>query len=121
MLTVATRGPDQPNLALLPFVALKGSIESGEFEGHPPVAFLMQEATYLADRRTDLGAIVAVGLPPLGEVVGFLRGHGLELVVCAPCATPRGIGEGDLVEGARMGTAADLGRLIAEHHFVLTF
>ncbi len=121
MLTVATRGPDQPNLASLPFVALKGGIESGEFTDHPPAMFLMQEATYLAHRGTDLNAIQAVGLPPIGEVVGFLEEHGFEMVVCAPCAAPRGIGDGELVSFARMGGAADLAKLTKEHHFVLTF
>lgn len=121
MLTVATRGPDQPNLAALPFIALKGGIESGEFTDHPPAMFLMQEATYLAHRKVDLVEVKAVGLPPVGEVVAFLRDHDFEMVVCAPCAAPRGISEADLVEYARMGTAADLAKLIKEHHFVLTF
>lgn len=121
MLTVATRGPDQPNIASLPFVALKGGVESGEFTDHPPAVFLMQEATYLAHSKTDLGAIAAVGLPSIGEVVAFLEPHGLEMVVCSPCAAPRGISEVDLVSFARMGGAADLAKLIKQHHFVLTF
>lgn len=121
MLTVATRGPDQPNIAALPFVALKGAVESGEFADHPPAMFLMQEATYLAHRDVDLDEVKAVGLPPVGEIVAFLREHGFEMVVCAPCADPRGIDEDDLVGYARMGSAADLARLTKEHHFVLTF
>lgn len=121
MLTVATRGPDQPNIASLPFVALKGGVESGEFTDHPPVIFLMQEATYLAHRKTDLHAIAAVGLPSIGDVVAFLEPHGFEMIVCSPCAVPRGIGEADLVSFARMGGAADLAKLVKEHHFVLTF
>lgn len=121
MLTVATRGPDQPNLAALPFVSLKGSVESGEFTDHPPVMFLMQEATYLADAGVDLSEVKAVGLPPIGDVVEFLLDHGFEMVVCAPCAGPRGVTEDDLVDYARMGTATDLATLIKEHHFVLTF
>lgn len=121
MLTVATRGPDQPNLAALPFVALKGSVESGEFEEHTPAMFLMQEATYLAHREVDLHAIRAVGLPPIGEVVEFLRPHGFEMIVCAPCAEPRGVADDDLVEYARMGSATDLARLTREHDAALTF
>lgn len=121
MLTVATRGPDQPNLAILPFVALKGAVESGEFTDHPPAMFLMQEATYLAHRDVDLGEIKAVGLPPVSDVVDFLLGHDFRMVVCSPCAKPRGIGEEDLVAHARMGSSTDLAKLIKEHHFVLTF
>lgn len=121
MLVVATRGPDQPNLATLPFVALKGAVESGEFPGEAPEMFLMQEATYLAHRRMDLHEVKAVGLPPVGELVAFLREHGLRSVVCAPCADPRGIEEDDLVEYARMGGAADLAGMVKAHSATLTF
>lgn len=121
MLVVATRGPDQPNLAALPFVALKGAVESGEFPGERPELFLMQEATYLAHRKTDLDQVKAVGLPPVGQVVAFLREHGFRMVVCAPCAEPRGIGESDLVEYARMGGAPDLAKMVKSHSATLTF
>lgn len=121
MLTIVTRGPDQPNIAALPYVALKGGIESGEFTDHPPAMFLMQEATYLAHRKTDLHEIKAVGLSPIGEVVEFLLEHDLEVVVCEPCAIARGIDPEDLVGYARMGGAGDMAKMTKEHHFVLTF
>lgn len=121
MFVIATRGPDQPNLSALPFVALKGAVGSGEFPDEPPRAFLMQEATYLAERRLDLDEVKAVGLPPIGEVVRFLQQHGLEIVVCSPCAAARGIREEDLIEGARMGGADDMARLAREHSVTLTF
>jgi len=121
MLTIVTRGPDQPNLAALAYVALKGGIESGEFTDHPPAMFLMQEATYLAHRKTDLGEIKAVGLAPVGDVVTFLLEHDLEVVVCEPCAVARGIEPGDLVDYARMGGAGDMASMIKHHHFALTF
>jgi len=121
MLTIATHGPDQPNLAALPFVALKGSVASGEYPDETPEMFLMQEATYLAHRETDLHEIKAVGLPAVGEVAAFLRKHDFRMVVCAPCAAPRGIGEDDLVAYARMGGAGDLARMTREHSVSLTF
>lgn len=121
MFVIGTRGPDQPNLAGLPFVALKGSVDSGEFPGETPTAFLMQEAVYLGAHRTDLHEVKPVGLPPVGEVVEYLRGHGLTVVVCEPCAVARGLGDGDLMEGARLGGAGDLARLSKEHEVTLTF
>ena len=121
MFVIATRGPDQPNLAALPFVALKGAVDSGEFSGEAPVVFLMQEATYLAQRGMNLQEVKAVGLPPVGDVVNFLRDHGLEIIVCTPCAAARGIGEEDLVEGARMGGAVDLAAQTKAHEVTLTF
>jgi predicted peroxiredoxin len=121
MFIIATHGPDQPNHAGLPFVALKGAIESGEFPGEPPEVFLMQEATYLAHKGTDLSEIKPVGLPPVGDVVAFLRDHDLAIVVCTPCARARGIGEGDLIAGARMGGAGDMARMARSHSVTLTF
>jgi predicted peroxiredoxin len=121
MFVIATRGPDQPNLAALPYVALKGAVESGEFPGEPPEIFLMQEATYMAHRRTNLGEIKAVGLPAVADVVAFLRDHDLRIVVCSPCAAARGIGEEDLVEYARMGGAGDMARMAKSHSATLTF
>ena len=121
MFVIATRGPDQPNLAALPFVALKGAVESGQFPGERPVAFLMQEATYLAHRATKLNEVKAVGLPPVGDVVAFLKENGLEVIVCAPCAEARGIGEAEIVEYARMGGAVDLAGQAKAHSVTLTF
>ncbi len=121
MFIVATRGPDQPNIAVLPYVALKGAIQSGEFPGEPPEIFLMQEATYLAHKRTDLSQIKAVGLPPISDVVAFLKEHDLKVIVCSPCADARGIREEDLVEYARMGGAGDLAKGAKSHSATLTF
>ena len=121
MFVIATRGPDQPNLAALPFIALKGAVESGEFPGEAPEIFLMQEATYMAHARTDLNEVKAVGLPPVGEVVAFLEGHDLNVVVCKPCAVARGIREEDLVPYARMGGAGDMARMARAHSATLTF
>ncbi len=121
MFVIATSGPDQPNIAVLPFVALKGAIESGEFPGESPVVFLMQEATYMASRATDLQEVKAVGLPPAGDVIAFLKDHDLSVIVCSPCAKARGIGEDDLVEYARMGGAGDMARMAKTHSVTLTF
>lgn len=46
------------------------------------------------------------GFPPLREVVSSFVANGGEIWVCGTCAKPRGITEGDLVEGARIVTAA---------------
>ena len=121
MFVIATRGPDQPNLAALPFVALKGAIDSGEFPGEPPEIFLMQEATYLADRHLDLHEVKAVGLPTIGEVVEFLANHDLKMVVCSPCAAARGITEDRLSGSARMGGAGDMASMAKSHSVTLTF
>jgi predicted peroxiredoxin len=46
------------------------------------------------------------GFPALREVLSSFIANGGEVWVCGTCAKPRGITEGDLVEGARIVTAA---------------
>jgi len=46
------------------------------------------------------------GFQPLKEVMQAFVANGGEMWVCGTCAKPRGITEGDLVEGARIVTAA---------------
>lgn len=124
MLTVATNGPDNPNKAVLPFAALKGSIGAagkGDYPDETPEMFLMQEAVYLGTADTPLEELKAVGLPPISDIVEFLSDHGFKMVVCAPCAEGRGITGDDLAEYAVMGEGSDLARLTQEHNQTLTF
>lgn len=124
MLTVASNGPDNPNKAVLPFAALKGSIgaqSEGNYPDEQPQMFLMQEAVYLGAAETPLNEIKAVGLPPIDDIVTILSDHGFKMIVCRPCAEGRGITESDLAEYAVMGEGKDLAALTQEHDQVLTF
>lgn len=124
MLTVASNGPDNPNKAVLPFAALKGSIGAAKEDGYPreqPVMFMMQEAIYLAVENTPLEEIKAVGLPPIADIVEFLVEHDFRMVVCRPCAEGRGITEEDLADYAVMGEGKDLASLTQQHEETITF
>lgn len=124
MLCVASHGPDNPNQAVLPFAALKGSIgaaENGDYPEEPPEMFLMQEAVYLGASATPLDEIKAVGLPPIGDIVSFLRDYGFRMVVCRPCAEGRGLTGSELADYAEMGEGSDLAALTQEHNRTLTF
>ena len=46
------------------------------------------------------------GFPPLREVLQSFVANGGEIWTCGTCAKPRGITENDMVEGARIVTAA---------------
>jgi len=125
MLTVATHGPDEPNQAILPFAALKGSIGAAGDGNHPeerPEMFLMQEAVYLASSDTDLNEIKGVGLPPVADVMAFLEDHGFRMITCRPCAEGRGLESNEqLIDCAEMGDGSDLAALTQQHEEVLTF
>jgi predicted peroxiredoxin len=46
------------------------------------------------------------GFPALKDILSSFVANGGEIWVCGTCAKPRGITEGDLIEGARIVTAA---------------
>ncbi len=124
MLCIASHGPDNPNQAVLPFAALKGSLAAAAEGAYPeerPEMFLMQEAVYLAAKVTPLNELKAVGLPPISDIVEALAGAGFRMVVCRPCAEGRGLGPEDLAPYAEMGEGKDLAVLTTRHSQVLTF
>ncbi len=47
------------------------------------------------------------GFPPLSEVIQSFRSNGGQIWVCGACATPRGITQDRLIEGAKIVTAAN--------------
>src|SRR5581483_5931730 len=47
------------------------------------------------------------GFPPLKEVIASFVANGGQIWACGSCAKPRGITEADLIEGARIVTAAN--------------
>ena len=61
------------------------------------------------------------GFSPLGDLVsGFVEAGG-KILVCSPCAKKRGIGEGDLIEGASIVGGATLVALLADGAGSLSF
>jgi uncharacterized protein len=50
--------------------------------------------------------IAHAGMPPLPQVLKSFVEAGGEIWACGACTTPRGIGEADLIAGARIVTAA---------------
>ncbi len=48
----------------------------------------------------------AEGFPPLSELIGQFVNNNGHLWVCGACAKPRGIGETDLIAGAKIIGAA---------------
>jgi predicted peroxiredoxin len=48
------------------------------------------------------------GFPPLREVIQSFRSNGGHIWACGTCAKPRGITEDQLIEGAKIVTAANV-------------
>lgn len=82
-------------------------------EGKNVTVFLLDEAVYLAKEGLITNVKAATG-DSADDHMTYLQAHGVPVLVCRPCADSRGIAEGDLVDGSRMGTAAELVHLACD-------
>ncbi len=102
-------GTDNPNRAAraihLATVAHK--------EGKNVTLFLLDEAAYLAKKGLMDNLRAATG-DVADDLMTYLQAKGVPVIVCTPCAKARGITESDLIDGARMGTAAELIKLACD-------
>lgn len=112
----SSNGAEHPEKATLPFVLAKNATLAGQ----DVVVLLTVEAVWLA---TEGGAdgVRAEGLPPAGEVIAEVIGNGGQVWACQSCTKPREIGEGQLVEGARIGTSMEVVELLAQGAASFTF
>ena len=103
ILVNCTHGQEDPERATLSFVMGNVSVTAAQ----PTIVLLTCDGVWLATKGYA-DAIEQPGMPPLREVLGgFLDGGG-QLWACGSCTKPRGIGETDLVAGARIVTAANV-------------
>lgn len=76
-------------------------------QGKNTTLFLLDEAVYLAKKGLLDNLRAATG-DVADDLMTYLQANNVPVLVCTPCAKARGIGEQDLIEGARMGTAVEL-------------
>jgi predicted peroxiredoxin len=76
-------------------------------EGKNVTLFLLDEAVYLAKKGLIDNLRAATG-DVADDLVTYLQAHSVPILACTPCAKARGISEEELIDGARMGTAAEL-------------
>ena len=97
----STWGPTDPTRAAIPFIfAAKAAAE-----GDTVLLMLFHDAVSVGVAGTHEKLIPFGPGPKFAEA---FASENVEVVVCKPCAEVRGIGEGDLVAGARFGGMGDL-------------
>lgn len=96
-----THGKDDVEKASLAFVVANTALNAGQ----KAVVLLTIEGVCVATKGYAAG-LQARGFDPLPELVQKTIQNGGQVWVCGACAKPRGIGEADLVEGARIVGAA---------------
>ena len=109
MLFHCKHGADDPERAIVPFIAANVAAASGQ----EAVVLLTIDGAWLCKRGYADG-VHREGFPALAELMGDFVEAGGEIWGCSACTTPRGITEADLVEGAQIVGAATIVAAVAE-------
>jgi predicted peroxiredoxin len=108
LLVQCSYGQEDPERATLPFVVANVAATADQ----ETVVFLTIEGVRIGTKGYA-DAIHKEGLAPLSEVVRSFVANGGQIWLCSACSKPRGITDADLIEGARIVTAANLVEYVA--------
>jgi uncharacterized protein len=109
MLFHCTHGRDDPERAIVPFIAANVAAASGQ----EAAVLLTVEGAWLC-KRGYAEEVEADGFPKLAELLASFVEAGGEIWGCSACTTPRGITEDDLIGGAKIVGAASIVAAVAE-------
>ena len=116
LLVHATHAKDDPERATLAFIVANVAATADQ----ETVVLLTIDGVWLAtkgyadDVRKD-------GFPPLRDVLQSFVANGGQVWACGTCTKPRGITESDLIEGAKIVTAANAVEYLASGASSLSF
>jgi uncharacterized protein len=116
ILVHATHGKEDPERATLPFIV--GNVAASADQ--EAVVLLTLEGVWLATKGYA-DDIHKEGFQPLREIIASFLANGGQIWACGACTKPRGIGEADLIAGARIVTAAKAVELLAAGAASLSF
>jgi uncharacterized protein len=116
ILVNATHGNEDAERATLPFVVGNVSATADQ----ETVVLLTTEGVRLATYGYA-DDIHKEGFAPLKDVIRQFLDNGGQLWACGACTKPRGIGEADLIPGAKVVTAANVVEYMASGASTLSF
>jgi predicted peroxiredoxin len=99
----ATHGRENAERATLPFIVANVAATAEQ----DAIVLLTIDGVWLATKGYA-DDIHYEGMPPLTEVLASIIANGGQVWACGACTKPRGITEEDLIEGARIISAADI-------------
>ncbi len=103
-----THGREDPERAILPFIAANVALAAGQ----EAIVLLTIEGAWLC-KRGYADSIELEGFPKLAQLMMDFADAGGEVWGCSACTTPRGITEDDLILGAQIVGAASIVEAIA--------
>ena len=106
LVVMVTHGPDDPELATIPF-AMAGAAVASDVD----VVMGFQGDGCLLVKKGVAATVAAPEFAPLGDLLPTIQELGGKVLVCSPCVKSRGLTQDDLVEGAEIVAAA---RFVAE-------
>jgi uncharacterized protein len=109
MMFHCTHGRDDPERAIVPFIAANVAAASGQ----EAVVVLTIEGAWLC-KQDYADTVKADGFPDLSELLASFVEAGGQVWGCSACTTPRGITEADLISGAQIVGAATIVAAIAD-------
>ena len=116
ILVNCTHGNEDPERATLAFVVGNVAVTADQ----EAVVLLTIEGVRLATHGYA-DAIHKEGFPKLREVMQSFVDNGGQIWACGACAKPRGIGEADMISGAKIVTAANAVEFLASGASSLSF
>ena len=103
LLLHCTHGKEDAERAILPFIVGNVAVTAEQ----QATVFLTVEGVWLATKGYAEG-VNKEGFTPLKEIMNSFVANGGKIWACGACTKPRGITEADLIEGAKIVTAANL-------------
>ena len=116
ILVNGTHGKEDAERATLPFIM--GNVAATADQ--EAVVLLTVEGVRLATYGYSDG-VQKEGFAPLKDVIRQFLDNGGQLWACGACTKPRGIGEADLIPGAKIVTAANVVEFMASGASSLSF
>ena len=112
----ATHAKDDPERATLAFIVANVAATADQ----ETVVLLTIDGVWLATKGYA-DDVRKEGFPPLKDVLQSFVANGGQVWACGTCTKPRGITEADLVEGAKIVTAANAVEYLASGASSLSF
>jgi len=103
LLLHCTYAKEDAERAILPFIVGNVAVTADK----PAIIFLTVEGVRVATKGYA-EQIIKEGFTPLKEIIDSFVKNGGKIWACGACTKPRGITEEDLIEGAKIVTAANL-------------
>ncbi len=104
-----THGKEEAERAILPFIVGNVAVTADQ----EAIIFLTVEGVRLATKGYA-EQVNKEGFTPLKEIMQSFITNGGKIWACGACTKPRGITDADLIEGARIVTAANLVEVLAK-------